>query len=63
MRLDLTRRAFASGEANILGLVDANNTYFDAQARYLETLKDGALAAASLRLAAGQSIVTGEVSP
>jgi cobalt-zinc-cadmium efflux system outer membrane protein len=61
--LDLTRRAFAAGEANILGLVDANNTWFEAQARYLDTLKDGALAAAGLRLAAGQSVVTGEVSP
>jgi len=60
---DLTRRAFAAGEANILGLVDANNTFYDAQARYIEVLKDGALAAASLRLAAGQSVVTGEVSP
>jgi cobalt-zinc-cadmium efflux system outer membrane protein len=60
---DLTRRAFAAGEANILALVDANNTYFDAQTRYLETLKDGALATASLRLAAGQSVVTGEIAP
>jgi len=61
--LDLTRRAFAAGEVNILALVDANNTYFDSQARYLEALKDGALAASGLRLAAGQSIVTGEVAP
>jgi len=61
--LDLTRRAFAAGEANILALVDANNTYFEAQARYLEALYDGALAAAGLRLAVGQSVVTGEVSP
>jgi cobalt-zinc-cadmium efflux system outer membrane protein len=61
--LDLTRRAFAAGEVNILALVDANNTYFDAQTHYLDALRDGALAAASLRLAAGQSIVTGEVSP
>ncbi len=61
--LDLTRRAFAAGEANILGLVDANNTYFDSQARYLETLKDGALAAAGLRLAAGRSVVGAEVTP
>ncbi|OGI43876.1 MAG: hypothetical protein A2150_02545 [Candidatus Muproteobacteria bacterium RBG_16_64_11] len=60
---DLTRRAFAAGEANILALVDANNTWFDAQARYFEVLKDGALAAASLRLAIGQSVVTGEVMP
>lgn len=61
--LDLTRRGFASGEANILALIDANNTYFDAQARYLEALRDAAQAAASLRFAAGQSIVAGEVTP
>jgi len=61
--LDLTRRGFISGEANILALVDANNTYFDAQARYLDALKDAATAAANLRLAVGQSVVTGEVSP
>jgi len=61
--LYLTRRGFAAGEANILSLVDANNTYFDAQARYLDTLKDAALAAASLRLAAGQSVLGMEVTP
>lgn len=61
--LDLTRRGFAGGESNILALVDANNTYFDAQARYLEALRDAAQAAAGLRFAAGQSIVAGEVSP
>jgi cobalt-zinc-cadmium efflux system outer membrane protein len=61
--LDLTRRGFAAGEANILGLVDANNTYFDAQARYLETLRDGAQAAADLRLAAGQSLLGPETKP
>ncbi len=59
---NLTRRAFASGESNILALVDANNTYFDAQARYLEVLKDGQIAAAGLRAAAGRSVVTGESS-
>jgi len=61
--LDLTRRGFISGEANILSLVDANNTYFDAQSRYLDTLKDAALAAANLRLAAGQSVLGAEVAP
>jgi len=61
--LDLTRRGFSSGEANILALVDANNTYFDAQARYLEALKDAALATASLRLAAGRSVLGAEVLP
>lgn len=61
--LDLTRRAFAAGEVNVLALVDANNTYFDSQTHYLDVLKDGALAAAGLRLAAGQSVVTAEVTP
>ena len=51
--LELTRRGFASGESNILALVDANNTYFDAQARYLEQLRDAELIAAELRVAAG----------
>lgn len=61
--LDLTRRAFVAGETNILALVDANNTYFDAQTHYLDVLKDGALAAANLRLAAGQSLLGPEVQP
>jgi len=61
--LDLTRRAFASGESNILALVDANNTWFDAQTRYLELLKDGQVAAAGLRFAAGQSLIAGEATP
>lgn len=60
---DLTRRAFAAGEANILALVDANNTYFDARARHLELLQESALAAADLRLAAGQSIIAREATP
>lgn len=60
--LDLTRRAFAAGEVNVLALVDANNTYFDSQTHYLDVLRDGALAAAGLRLAAGQSLLT-EVQP
>lgn len=51
--LELTRRGFASGESNILALVDANNTYFDAQARYLEQLREAELIAAELRVAAG----------
>ena len=50
---ELTRRGFTSGELNLLALVDANNTYFDAQARYLELLKEAHVAAAELRLAAG----------
>ncbi len=50
---ELTRRGFASGELNVLSLVDANNTYFDARARYLELQLETALAAADLRLASG----------
>lgn len=54
--LDLTRRGFATGEQNGLALVDASNTYFDAQARYLELLHDAWSEAAELRLAAGISL-------
>lgn len=54
---DLTRRGFTSGELNLLALVDANNTHFDAQARYLELLKEAQVAAAELRLAAGISLL------
>jgi outer membrane protein TolC len=42
---------------NLLALVDANNTHFDAQARYLELLKEAHVAAAELRLAAGISLL------
>ena len=52
----LTRRGFAAGELNVLTLVDANNTYFDALARYLELQQESALAAAELRLASGVSV-------
>ena len=53
----LTRRSFAVGELNVLSLVDANNTYFDALARYLELQQESALAAADLRLASGISLL------
>lgn len=55
--LELTRRSFAAGESNVLALVDANNAYFDARARYLELLQGYALASADLRLAAGLSVI------
>lgn len=58
--LELTRRSFAAGESNVLALVDANNAYFDARARYQELLQACALALADLRLAAGLSIVDGK---
>ena len=54
--LDLTRNGFASGEQNGLALVDASNTYFEAQARYLELLHDAWVEAAELRLAAGLAL-------
>lgn len=54
---ELTRRSFAAGESSVLALVDANNAYFDARARYLELLQGYALASADLRLAAGLSII------
>jgi cobalt-zinc-cadmium efflux system outer membrane protein len=53
----LTRRGFAAGELNVLTLVDANNTYFDALARYLELQQESARAAADLRLASGVSVL------
>lgn len=53
----LTRRGFASGELNVLTLVDASNTYFDARTRYLELQQESALAAADLRLASGISVL------
>ncbi len=54
--LELTRKGFAAGEQNALALVDASNTYFDAQARYLELLRDAWLEVAQLRLSAGISV-------
>ena len=54
--LDLTRKGYIAGEQNGLALVDASNTYFDAQARYLELLRDAWGEAAELRLAAGVSL-------
>lgn len=61
--LDLTRKGYITGEQNGLALVDASNTYFDAQARYLELMRDAWGEAAELRLAAGISLLnasTGE---
>jgi outer membrane protein, heavy metal efflux system len=57
---ELTRKAYAAGEVEILSLIDANNTYFDTQTRYLELLQEAWLEAADLRLAAGRAIVTTE---
>ena len=63
--LELTQKGYSTGEQNGLALVDASNTYFDAQARYLELLRDAWIEAAELRLAAGISLLdsTLEVAP
>lgn len=55
--LDLTRKGYISGEQNGLALVDASNSYFDTQERYLELLRDVWIEAAELRLATGVSLL------
>ncbi len=60
---ELTGRGFATGESNILALVDANNTYFAARSRHLELIKETQNAAAELRYAAGIPLVGSEVKP
>ena len=59
---DLTRKAYASGEVEILSLIDANNTYFDARERYLELLQEAWQEAAELRLSAGRALVEDPVT-
>jgi cobalt-zinc-cadmium efflux system outer membrane protein len=60
---ELTRKSFAAGEANVLALIDAANSYFDAQERYVELLARAQGAATDLRFAAGQSLIAGEATP
>ena len=55
---DMTRKAYRSGELEILALIDANNTYFDAHERYLELLQEAWLEGAELRQAAGRPLVS-----
>jgi len=54
--LDLTRKGFSSGELNMLTLVDANNTYFEARLSYLDLLYQAWVELADLRMYAGQLI-------
>jgi len=61
--LTLARRGFESGEQHVLALVDAYNTYFDAEVRYLELLQEAGQEAAELRFAAGQELVPTEAKP
>jgi len=49
----LTRKGFDAGEVNVLTLIDANNTYFDAQERYSELLQEGWLELAEVRKSSG----------
>jgi cobalt-zinc-cadmium efflux system outer membrane protein len=56
----LTRKGFAAGQVEILNLVDAVDTYFDARGRYLELLQEAWLEAAALRRAAGISLLASQ---
>lgn len=61
--LALAQRGFEAGESNVLALVDAYNTYFDAELRYHELLHEGWQEAAELRLAAGVALTQPETAP
>lgn len=56
----LSRKSFAAGQVEILNLVDAVDTFFDARIRYLELLSEAWLEAAELRAAAGISLASPE---
>ncbi len=56
----LTRKGFAAGQVEILNLVDAVDTYFNARVRYLELLQEAWLEAAALRRSAGRSLLINE---
>ena len=61
--LDLARRGFETGEQNVLALVDAYNTYFDAEVRYHELLQEAWQETAELRLAAGITLIQPGATP
>jgi len=56
----LTRKGFASGQVEILNLVDAVDTYFEARVHYLELLQGAWLESAELRRNAGLSLFTAQ---
>ena len=58
--LDLTNKAYVSGEVKILSLIDANSTYFNARTRYLELLQLAWIEVAELQLAVGRSTLNTE---
>ena len=55
--LKLTNKGFASGELNVLSLVDANNTYFESRLTYIDLLYQARVELAEVKLYAGQLIV------
>jgi len=59
--LELTNKGFSSGELNILSLVDANKTYFEAQLTYLDLLYQARMELAEVKLFAGQLITDMQV--
>jgi len=58
----LTRKGFSSGQVEILNLVDAVDTYFNARGRYLELLQEAWLESAELRRSAGVSLFSTQPS-
>ncbi len=56
--LKLTNKGFISGELGLLTLIDANNTYFDAQLRYSDLLFQAWNEYADLRRASGILLAT-----
>jgi cobalt-zinc-cadmium efflux system outer membrane protein len=59
--LELTNKGFSSGELNILSLVDANNTHFEAQLTYIDLLFQARMELAEVKLYAGQLITDTQV--
>ncbi len=61
--LSLARKSFAVGQTDILALVDAHNSHFEARERYLILLHGAQQEAAALRLAAGRSVLDAGATP
>lgn len=61
--LDMTRRSFAVGDADVLALVDAHASYFEAHSHHLQLLHDVGMAHADLSLAAGIPLTSLESQP
>ncbi len=55
--LELTKLGFEVGEVDVLALIDANKTYFDARKAYIELLYQASMESAQIRLAAGISLL------